>query len=243
MRIDVLSLFPSMFTPLEESILGRARKKGLIDLNIIDIRKFARDKHKTADDAPYGGGAGMVMKPELISDALDSIKINKKNSRVIYLSPSGKRFDNDKAKELSKLKRLVLICGHYEGIDERVKLLIDEEISIGDHVLTGGELPAMVVIDTVSRFIKGVLGHEDSVNDESFSSGILEYPQYTRPSEYRGLKVPKVLMSGDHKKTKEWRRKMSVINTFFKRPDLLSKIDIGKEDMAALESMFKGDFE
>jgi tRNA (guanine37-N1)-methyltransferase len=243
MRIDVLSLFPSMFSPLEESIIGRAKKKGLLDLNIVDIRKFARDKHRTADDTPYGGGAGMVMKPELISDALDSIKKNKKKSRVIYLSPSGKRFDNDMAKELSKYDQLVLICGHYEGIDERVKTLVDEEISVGDHVLTGGELPAMVIIDTVSRFVKGVLGHKDSANDESFSNGLLEYPQYTRPSECRGLKVPDVLLSGDHKKIAQWRRKMSVVNTFFKRPDLLSLADIGTEDMATLEAILKGNLQ
>jgi tRNA (guanine37-N1)-methyltransferase len=238
MRIDILTLFPSMFSPLEESIIGKAKDKGILDIAITDIRSFAKDKHKTADDTPYGGGAGMVMKPELIFDALGSIKKSSKKTRTILLSPSGRTFDQEAAKELAKCEHLIFICGHYEGVDERVKDVIDEEISVGDYVLTGGELAAMAVIDALSRFIPGVLGDKASSEEDSFSGGLLEYPQYTKPGSYRDKKVPDVLMSGNHKNIAGWRREMAVTNTFFKRPDLLPKAELTASDMVVLERIF-----
>jgi len=256
MRIDILTLFPSMFSPLEESIIGKAKSKGLLDINIIDLRAFARDKHKTADDTPYGGGAGMVMKPELVFEAIDYIKAKhptsnfqhpnkpqnpKPKTQTVYLTPAGKILDQDKAKELANIDNLILICGHYEGLDQRViDEIVDEEISIGDYVLTGGELPAMVVIDALARFIPGVLGDETSAQDETFSRGLLEYPQYTKPAEYEHLKVPEILMSGDHKKIASWRREASIKSTFLKRPDLLSNAAMNEEDMKSLEKLFTG---
>jgi len=238
MRIDILTLFPSMFSPLEESIIGKAKDKGILDIAITDIRSFAKDKHKTADDTPYGGGAGMVMKPELIFDALGSIKKSSKKTRTILLSPSGRTFDQEAAKELAKCEHLIFICGHYEGVDERVKDAIDEEISVGDYVLTGGELAAMAVIDALSRFIPGVLGDKASSEEDSFCGGLLEYPQYTKPGSYRGKTIPDVLMSGNHKKIAGWRREQAVMNTFFRRPDLLPKADLTSSDMATLEKIF-----
>jgi len=238
MRIDILTLFPSMFSPLEESIIGKAKDKGIIDIAVTDIRSFAKDKHKTADDTPCGGGAGMVMKPDLIFDALGSIKKTGKMTRTILLSPSGRTFDQEAAKELAKCEHLIFICGHYEGVDERVKGVIDEEISVGDYVLTGGELAAMAVIDALSRFIPGVLGDKASSEEDSFSGGLLEYPQYTKPGSYRDKKVPDVLMSGNHKNIAGWRREMAVMNTFFKRPDLLPKAELTSSDMATLEKIF-----
>ena len=238
MRIDILTLFPSMFSPLEESIIGKAKDKGIIDIAVTDIRSFAKDKHKTADDTPYGGGAGMVMKPELIFDALGSIKKTGKRTRTILLSPSGRTFDQEAAKELAKCEHLIFICGHYEGVDERVKDAIDEEISVGDYVLTGGELAAMAVIDALSRFIPGVLGDSASSEEDSFSGGLLEYPQYTKPGSYRDKKVPDVLMSGNHKNIAGWRREQAVMNTFFKRPDLLPKAELTESDMVTLEKIF-----
>jgi len=238
MRIDILTLFPSMFSPLEESIIGKAKDKGIIDIAVTDIRSFAKDKHKTADDTPCGGGAGMVMKPELIFDALGSIKKTGKRTRTILLSPSGRTFDQEAAKELAKCEHLIFICGHYEGVDERVKDAIDEEISVGDYVLTGGELAAMAVIDALSRFIPGVLGDSASSEEDSFSGGLLEYPQYTKPGSYRDKKVPDVLMSGNHKNIAGWRREQAVMNTFFKRPDLLPKAELTESDMVTLEKIF-----
>jgi tRNA (guanine37-N1)-methyltransferase len=241
MKIDILTLFPSMFAALDVSVLGKAKQKGILDVNIMDIRTFAKDKHRTADDTPYGGGAGMVMKPELLFEAAKNAGAGSKLCRTILLTPSGKKFNNEISKELAKEKHLILICGHYEGVDERIKELVDDEISIGDYVLTGGELPAMVIVDSVARFIKGVLGDETSAHEESFSNGLLEYPHYTKPSEFEGKKVPEVLLSGDHKKIASWRRKMSVITTFFKRPELLAYAELKKEDKTALESLFTGD--
>lgn len=219
MKFDVLTLFPEMFKSLEESIIGKAREKGLIEINLINIRDFSKDKHKKVDDTPYGGGAGMVMKPDVVYDAYASVK--EENAKVIYLSPQGKVLNQQKVKELSKENHLILLCGHYEGIDQRVlEEIVDEEISIGDYVLTGGELPAMVLIDSVSRYVEGVLS-EDSTKEESFSSNLLEYPQYTRPEEFRGKKVPEVLLSGHHENIKKWREQKSLEVTKIKRPDLL----------------------
>ncbi|MFH1710152.1 MAG: tRNA (guanosine(37)-N1)-methyltransferase TrmD [bacterium] len=259
MRIDILTLFPSMFSPLEESIIGKAKDKGILDIAVTDIRSFAKDKHRTADDTPYGGGPGMVMKPELIFEAVEHIKSSAKggsasggktnpkskcqnlDQKTILLTPAGKTFDQDTAKELSKYDHLILICGHYEGVDERVKDIVDEEISIGDYVLTGGELAAMVIIDAVSRFIPKVLGDESSSKEDSFSDDLLEHPQYTKPGSYLNKKVPEVLLGGNHGNIAGWRREQAVVNTFFKRPDLLSKADITSSDMASLERIFTGD--
>ena len=219
MRFDVLTLFPEMFSSLEESIIGKAREKGLIEINLINIRDFSKDKHKKVDDTPYGGGAGMVMMPDVVYDAYSSIQ--NKNAKVIYMSPQGKVLNQEKVQELSKEESLILLCGHYEGIDQRVlDEIVDEEISIGDYVLTGGELPAMVLIDAVSRYVKGVL-NEESTQEESFSNNRLEYPQYTRPEVFRGKRVPEVLLSGHHGNIKKWRDEQSLEITKIKRPDLL----------------------
>ena len=219
MKIDVLTLFPEMFNSLNCSIIGKAIEKNIIDINLINIRDFSKDKHKKVDDTPYGGGAGMIMKPDVVYDAYKSIK--DENAKVIYLSPQGKVLDQEKVEQLSKEEHLVLLCGHYEGIDQRVlDEIVDEEISIGDYVLTGGELPAMVVIDSVSRYIEGVIKKE-SISEESFSNGLLEYPQYTRPEEFLGKKVPEVLISGHHENINKWRQEQSLKITKLKRPDLL----------------------
>ena len=220
MKFDVLTLFPEMFKSLDESIIGRAKERELIEINLINIRDFSKDKHKKVDDTPYGGGAGMVIRPDVVYDTYSSVKDD--NAKVIYLSPQGKVLNQEKVKELSKEKHLILICGHYEGIDQRVlDEIVDEEISIGDYVLTGGELPAMVLIDSVSRYIEGVL-NDDSRKEESFSSNLLEYPQYTRPEEFRGKRVPDVLISGHHENIKKWRDEKSLEVTKKKRPDLLN---------------------
>ena len=193
MKFDVLTLFPEMFQALDQSIIGRAKEKNLIEINLINIRDFSKDKHKKVDDTPYGGGAGMVMKADVVYDAFKSL--DSKNAKVIYMSPQGKKLDQSKVVELSNNEHLIILCGHYEGIDQRViDKIVDEEISIGDYVLTGGELPAMVLIDSVSRYKEGVLSTE-SIQEESFSNGMLEYPQYTRPEVFEGIKVPEVLLS------------------------------------------------
>ena len=224
MKFDVLTLFPEMFEPLKHSIIERASKQNFIDINFINIRDFSKDKHKKVDDTPYGGGAGMVVRADVVYDAYQSVK--DESSKVIYLSPQGKKLNQSKVQELSKERHLILLCGHYEGIDQRVlDEIVDEEISIGDYVLTGGELPAMVLIDSVSRYVEGVLSI-DSTKEESFSQGLLEYSQYTRPEEFLGKIVPEVLTSGNHQKIDEWRRRSSLINTFLKRPELLNQEDI-----------------
>ena len=219
MKFDVLTLFPEMFEPVKQSIIGRAEEKDLININLINIRDFSKSKHKKVDDTPYGGGAGMVMRADVVYDAVSSVK--QPESKVIFLSPQGKTLTQHKAQELSKEKHLILLCGHYEGIDQRVlDEVVDEEISIGDYVLTGGEIPAMVLIDSVSRYVDGVLSKE-SILEESFASGLLEYPQYTRPEVFRGQKVPEVLLSGHHENIKKWREEQSLKITKMKRPDLL----------------------
>lgn len=221
MKFDVLTLFPEMFQAIKQSILGRAEEKNLIQINLINIRDFSKDKHKKVDDTPYGGGAGMVMRADVVYDAYKFVQNEK--AKVIYLTPQGKKLDQKKVEELSKEKHLILLCGHYEGIDQRViDKIVDEEISIGDYVLTGGELPAMVLIDSVSRYVEGVLS-EGSTNEESFSQGLLEYPQYTRPETFEGVKVPEILLSGHHENIKKWREEKSLENTKLKRPDLLKK--------------------
>lgn len=220
MKITVLTLFPEMFAPLKESIIGRAEKSGKIQIEIVNIRDYAENKHLKCDDYPFGGGAGMVMMPQPIGSAIGAVDPGHK-ARRIYLSPRGSVFKQSKVFELLEHEHLVLLCGHYEGVDERaIELYIDEEISIGDYVLTGGELPAMVVCDCVARYVDGVIS-DGSLVDESFSDGMLEYPQYTRPAEYGGLKVPEVLLSGDHKKIDEWRKEQSAAITKKRRPDLL----------------------
>lgn len=219
MKFDVLTLFPEMFKPMEESIIGRAKENKQIDINLINIRDFSTDKHKHVDDTPYGGGAGMVMKPDVVYDTFKSVE--SKNAKVIYLTPQGKTLDQKKVEELAKEQHLILLCGHYEGIDQRAIDLIDpEEISVGDYVLTGGELPAMILIDAVSRYVDGVLNKE-SIEEESFSNGLLEYPQYTRPEVFEGLQVPEVLLSGNHQNIEKWRKEKSLEITKKKRPDLL----------------------
>ena len=222
-QFDVLTLFPEMFEPIKQSILGKAIENEKIKLKLINIRDFSKDKHKKVDDTPYGGGAGMVMKPDVVYDAYKSVY--EENAKVIYLSPQGKTLNQKKVEELSKEKHLILLCGHYEGIDQRViDKIVDEEISIGDYVLTGGEIPAMVLIDTVSRYIDGVLNQE-SIKEESFSEGLLEYPQYTRPEVFEGEKVPEILLSGHHENIEKWRKEQAIKTTKQKRPDLLKKED------------------
>ena len=221
MKFDVLTLFPEMFSSLEQSIIGRAVENGQISINLINIRDFSTDKHKKVDDTPYGGGAGMVMMPDVIYSAYKSLESS--DAKVIYMSPKGKTLNQEKVEELSKESHLIILCGHYEGIDQRVlDKIVDEEISIGDYVLTGGEIPAMVLIDSVSRYVKGVL-KEDSIKEESFSNGLLEYPQYTRPEIFQGERVPEVLLSGNHQEIDKWRKEKSLEITKKNRPDLLKK--------------------
>ncbi|RLB11940.1 MAG: tRNA (guanosine(37)-N1)-methyltransferase TrmD [Deltaproteobacteria bacterium] len=240
MRFDVLTIFPELLHPyLRYGVLGKAIEKGIIEVNTINIRDFAPGKHKNTDDRPYGGGEGMVMKPEPIYNALESID-RKQNSLVILLSPQGERFDQEMARHLSTYDQLILICGRYEGVDERVRILCAEkEISIGDYILTGGELAALVVIDAVSRLVPGVLGSELSNLEESFSDGLLEYPQYTRPKIFKGLEVPEILLSGNHEQIRKWRRRESIKRTFERRPDLLKKAQLTKEDLDFLEELKK----
>ena len=223
MKIDVLTLFPGMFAgPLDESIIQRARQAGRLDLRVYNLRDYTHDRHRTVDDRPYGGGPGMVLKPEPLFEALEQLA--GETTRVILLTPSGRRFDQATARELSLNQHLILICGSYEGIDERVRISwVDDEMSIGDFVLTNGALPAMVIIDAVGRLLPGVLGDDESALDESFSHGLLEYPHYTRPAEYRGLKVPEVLLSGHHAQIAEWRTQQARQRTAARRPDLLAK--------------------
>ena len=219
MKFDVLTLFPEMFEPLNSSIIGRAKEKNLIEINLINIRDFSKDKHKKVDDTPYGGGAGMVMMPDVVYDAYKSVE--DKNAKVIYMSPQGNKLTQKKVEELAKKEHLIILCGHYEGIDQRViDKIVDEEISIGDYVLTGGELPAMVLIDSVSRYSEGVITKE-STNEESFTNGLLEYPQYTRPEVFEGVEVPEVLLSGHHANIEKWRKEKALEITAKKRPDLL----------------------
>lgn len=239
MKFDVLTLFPEMLTAyLQQGVLGRAVKRGLVDVNLINIRDFARGTHKTTDDRPYGGGEGMVMKPGPIYRALESVDRVDGKSPVILLSPQGQLFDQSIAWEMSGWDQLILVCGRYEGIDERIKLTcIDMELSIGDYILSGGELGAMVIVDAVSRLIPGVLGGERSNLEDSFEDGLLEYPQYTRPRVFQDKEVPEILLSGNHEKIRVWRREQSLKRTLEKRPDLLQQANLTPEDKAILAEL------
>ena len=221
MRIDIITIFPKMFEPvLNESMIKRAQSKAKVEIFVHDLRDYTEDKHRKVDDRPFGGGSGMLMRPEPIFKAVKKLK--SKNSKVILLSPQGEKLTQKIAKEYSSFKHLILICGHYEGVDERVRFkLADSEISIGDYVLTGGELPAMVLVDAVVRLLPGVLGDKNSLNFESFEGNLLEYPHYTRPARFKGLAVPRILLSGDHKKIESWRKKEAIKRTKERRPDLL----------------------
>ncbi len=236
---DVLTIFPSMIKAyLSESIMKRAIEKGIVQVNVVNIRDYTEDKHRQVDDYPYGGGAGMVFKPEPIFNAIDSLCRDGKKRHIVLLSPGGRIFNQSVAEEYAREKEHILfICGRYEGVDERIKTLVNEELSIGDYVLTGGELPALVIIDAVTRLLPGALGDEDSSKEESFTSGILEYPQYTRPVEYRGMRVPEVLLSGNHQLIRRWRRKEALRRTLKRRPDLLEKIDLAEEDRELIKEI------
>jgi tRNA (guanine37-N1)-methyltransferase len=246
MKIDILTLFPPLFeAPFSFGIFKRAIDNGLVGLNVHNIRDYTHDKHHTADDSPYGGGAGMVLKPGPIFEAVEAIKAgvtdNEGELAVILLTPQGRLFDQQVAQELAQKRHLVFICGHYEGEDERVREhLATAEISIGDYVLTGGELPAMVVIDAVLRLIPGVLGSEESAREDSHASGLLEYPQYTRPEDFRGWMVPEVLLSGDHARIARWRREQIIRRTLERRPELLNKANLGLEDKKLVERLISG---
>ena len=223
LRFDIVSIFPGMFeSPFGDSIIQRAREEGLLDLRVHDLRDYSLNKHRKVDDTPFGGGVGMVMNVEPIARVITAIKKEVPETRTILLSPGGRPFDQEKAWELSRLPSLTLICGRYEGVDERVRLhFVDEEISIGDYVLTGGEIPAMVLVEAISRLVPGVLGDPESVVEESFTGELLEYPQYTRPRDYQGFKVPEILISGDHKKIRDWQKAEALKKTARVRPDLL----------------------
>lgn len=230
MKIDVLTLFPGMFAgPLDESIIKRARDKELLKLGIHNWRDFTHDKHKTVDDRPFGGGPGMVLKPEPLFEAVDHLRTE--GSKVVLLSPSGRQFNQSIARKLAGLSHLILVCGSYEGFDERVRAhLADDEISIGDYVLTNGALPAMVVIDVVARLLPGVLGDDESSKEESFSQGLLEYPHYTRPADFKGMKVPEILLSGHHAQIAQWRHEQAMERTRQRRPDLLEKSPLDNKE-------------
>jgi tRNA (guanine37-N1)-methyltransferase len=238
-RFDILSVFPGMFASVFEcSLLKKAQEKNLIEIRIHDIRHYTEDKHRMTDDAPYGGGGGMVMKVEPIDRALHAVVPDRDQALVVLLTPQGAPFRQKSAEELAIYRQVVLICGHYEGLDERVRThLVDCEISIGDFVLTGGELPAMIVVDAVARLIPGVLGNADSAVTDSFATGLLEYPHYTRPAEYRNWKVPDVLVSGHHREIEIWRRRESLRRTLTRRPDLLEQAALSADDMAILMTL------
>jgi tRNA (guanine37-N1)-methyltransferase len=239
MRFDVLTLFPELFSSfLKETILGRAVKAGLVDIRLVNIRSFARGRHLVTDDSPFGGGEGMVMKPGPISRALESIDRTKDRSLVLLPTPQGRTFDQPLAWHLSRMEQIILICGRYEGVDERIRTKgVDMELSIGDYVLSGGEMAAMVLIDAVSRLVPGVLGGEKSTQEDSFEDGLLEYPQYTRPRVFKNQEVPEILLSGDHEKIRVWRRTESLKRTLERRPDLLKKAKLTEEDKRILAKL------
>ncbi|MDN4073463.1 tRNA (guanosine(37)-N1)-methyltransferase TrmD [Fictibacillus terranigra] len=244
MRIDVLSLFPEMFTGVfGSSILKKSQEKGLVQFHVTDFRDYTENKHRRVDDYPYGGGAGMVLTPQPLFDAVEALTPRSGTPpRVILLCPQGERYSQQKAEELSKESHLIFLCGHYEGYDERIReSLVTDEISIGDFVLTGGELGAMVIIDSVTRLLPGALGNEESAVKDSFSRGLLEHPQYTRPADFRGMKVPEVLLSGNHKYIEEWRTKESLKRTWKRRPDLLERVDLTAQEKKWLEEVKKED--
>lgn len=238
MVFEILTIFPAMFSsPLEESIVRKARDRGLIQVRVHNIRDYALDRHQMTDDRPFGGGEGMVMKPEPIVGALRAIKDAGPSARVVLLTPQGRLFNQETARELSRFPRLILICGRYEGVDERVAdYFTDDQLSIGDYVLTGGELAAMVVVDAVARLLPGVLGNEGSASADSFSQPVLEHPQYTRPQDFEGIGVPEVLLGGNHENIRRWRRAQALWRTSIRRPDLFARLTLSAEDLALLES-------
>ncbi len=237
MRIDILTLFPEMFEgPLRASILGRAREDGLVNVNLVNIRDFATDKHRVTDDAPFGGGPGMVLKPDPVFAAVESLKEVNSLENIVLLSPQGRQFNQQIAGDLASRKDIVLVCGRYEGVDERIRIaLVTDEISIGDYILSGGEIPALVVVEAVSRLIPGVIGNESSLTTDSFRRARLGSPQYTRPRSFRGMAVPDVLLSGDHKRIEEWRLKEAFKRTLQRRPELVRREDLGAGEIAILE--------
>jgi tRNA (guanine37-N1)-methyltransferase len=239
MIFDILTIFPEIFrSPLSESLLKKALDRELIQVRVWNLRDFTEDKHRTTDDYPYGGGAGMVMKADPIFRAVEEIKSQNPEARAILLTPQGERFHQGLAKELSEQKHWILVCGRYEGLDERVRRgVVDREISIGDYILNGGEIPALVFLEVISRYVPGFLGSEQSVEEESFSDGLLEYPQYTRPPVFRGMEVPEVLLSGNHAEIKRWRRRESLKRTYGRRPDLLERADLSEEDLEYLAEL------
>ncbi len=239
LEVDILTLFPRMCTAyLEESILGKARKAGTIEVEVIDVREHAAGKHRVADDAPYGGGAGMVMKPEPLTEAIEAARARRPGARVVLTSPRGAVLDQRLARALAEAGRLVIACGRYEGVDERVRAAVDVEVSLGDFVLTGGELAALAIVDAAARYVPGVLGNESSAGAESFSGdgGLLEHPHYTRPPTYRGMQVPEVLLSGDHRRIERWRRRESLRATRERRPDLFARLALTEEDLRLIEA-------
>ena len=237
MRIDILTLFPGMFVgPFDESILKKAQERGLLRVKAHDLRNYTQDKHRTTDDVAYGGGPGMVMKPEPIFKAVASL--GSQVARIILMSPAGERLTQEKAKKLAHEEHLLVICGRYEGVDDRIRSLVNDEISVGDYVLTGGELPAMVLVDVVARLIPGVVGERESLVQDSFYNGLLDFPHYTRPSEFKEEKVPEVLTSGNHKQINHWRREKALWKTFFQRPELLSRVELTQVDREILENIF-----
>ena len=243
MKFHILTLFPGMFAgPFDESIIRRGRDKQLIDISLHNIRDYAIDRHQTADDAPYGGGAGMVMKVEPLSACIKSVKAQCPGATVVMTSPQGRRFNHRIAAELASREGLIIICGRYEGIDERVRTLyVEDDISLGDYVISGGEIAAMVIVDAVTRLVPGVLGSDESAATDSFCDGLLEYPQYTRPPEFKGLKVPEILLSGNHELIRKWRRNESLRKTYTLRPDLLSDVELTKEDRKMLAELEQKD--
>ena len=244
MRIDIITLFPEMFRgPFDSSIVARARQNAIVDIELHNLRDWGEGKHRVVDDAPHGGGAGMVLKPGPLFDAIEAIQpIAEPTGRVVLLTPQGRLLEQQVANQLAAAERLVLICGHYEGVDERVREhLVDDEISVGDYVLSGGELAAMVVVDAVVRRLPGALGSDASLDEESHSDGLLEYPQYTRPAEFRNWAVPDILLSGNHPEVERWRRRQSILRTALRRPDLLAKAELTQEEQAWVEAELQGE--
>jgi len=243
MRIDVITIFPEMISgSVEYGVVKHAQENGLLEIVVHNLRDFAHNQNRSVDDYCYGGGAGMLMKPEPLFEAVESIDFVNDKTKIILLSPQGKLLTQDMARRLSLADHLILICGRYKGVDERVRQkLITDEISIGDYVLSGGEIPALVIIDAVSRLVPGALGNYESAQDDSFSEGVLDCPHYTRPAEYRGMRVPEVLLSGDHRKIREWQRQQALVRTFHRRPDLLENIPLSEEDMDFLSTLKEGD--
>lgn len=243
MKIDILTLFPKMFEgPLTESIIGKAREKDLLDIQVHNFREYSIDKHQTVDDYPYGGGAGMLLKVQPVYDCLEAIKqgaTEQRAPRIILLDPAGKKFDQKMAEDFAEEERLIFICGHYEGYDERIRSFVTDEVSLGDYVLTGGELAAMVMVDATVRLLPDVLGNSESAATDSHSTGLLEHPHYTRPAEFNGMKVPDVLMNGNHKWIEEWRLKESLRRTYQRRPDMLTKLELTPEMIKMLEEIKK----